>query len=147
MIEIPTMTSIEATILQAFEKATDYMDRVGIKLFLRKCNLLNLHALSKYAKALFEDREILDKMSQEVNDDEDDDHQEIYEIEDDEDDLEEEYSMLDYPDAANASEATFRTTRVCDNVPAHLSQSYFKMRINDKYKYMHKSTACWVLTA
>jgi hypothetical protein len=77
---------------------------------------LDLLTLSYYAKALFEDRAILDEFYQEVNDD------------------------------ANVSEATLRTTRVCDSVPAHLSQSYFKVRINDKYKFIHKSTACWVLT-
>jgi hypothetical protein len=141
--EFPTKTMIESTVFRAFEKAIDYMDRVGIKFFLRKHKLLDLLTLSNYAKALFEDRAILDEFSQEVNDD--DDHQ-IYELENNENNLEEEYSMLDYPDDANASEATLRTTRVCDNVPAHLSQSYFKVRINDKYKFIHKSTACWVLT-
>ena len=143
MLEIPSKIMIEATVSRAFETAVDYMDRVGIKSFLRKRNLLNILTLSNYAKALFEDRAILDEFSQEINDD--DDH-EIYVLDDNENNLEEEYSILDYPDDVNVSEPTFRTTRVCDNVPAHLSQSYFKVRINDKYKFIHKSTASWMLT-
>lgn len=59
MLEIPTKIMIEATISRAFEKAIAYMDRVGIKSFLRKRNLLNILSLSNYAKALFEDRAIL----------------------------------------------------------------------------------------
>ena len=110
---------------------------------------------------LFEDKGIFDNFSQE-NDDDDDDWQiceaetdnesddddwQICEAEtDNESDDDDIISILQHHDDLDSLQPTFHTVRVCDNVPSHLLQSYFKVRINHKDKFIHKSTACWILT-
>ena len=94
---------------------------------------------------LFDDKGIFDNFSQE-NDDDDDDWQ-ICEAEaDNESDDDDIISILQHHDDLDSLQPTFHTVRVCDNVPPHLLQSNFKVRINHKDKFIHKSTACWILT-
>ena len=45
---------------------------------------------------------------------------------------------------------TFKTSfdglNIKDSVPTDQEQSYFKIKINDMTKFLHKSTACYLLT-
>ena len=145
-MKLPTETEIEQTVVRAFHKATDYLEQVGIMNDLRKNKLHGMINLNDHARALFEDQGILDHFSQEISDDDDSDY-EVHESEsfqkgDDDSD----FDTIRYYDDPDFSQPTFRTIRVCDHVPAHLLPSYFKVRINDNNKFIHKSTACWVLT-
>jgi uncharacterized protein YifN (PemK superfamily) len=36
--------------------------------------------------------------------------------------------------------------RICDRIHPRLHDSYFKMKSNDQQKFMHKQSACWLLT-
>jgi hypothetical protein len=140
-MKLPTRTEVEQTVVRAFNKATDYLEQVGVMEILSKNKLYDIVGLNDYARVLFDDKGILDNFSQE-NDD-----WEIYESEpDNESDDDDIISILRYQDDPDSLQLTFRTIRVCDNVPPHLLQSYFKVRINHKDKFIHKSTACWILT-
>lgn len=146
-MKIPTQTEIEQTVVRAFSKATDYLEQVGVMKILSRNKLYDMVGLNDYARVLFEEKGILDHFSQENGDDEDDecpiDGSDANHDDDDDDDV---FNVLRYPDDQCTSQPTIRTIRVCDSVPPHLFQSYFKVRINSKEKFIHKSTACWVLT-
>lgn len=139
---IPTKAMISSVVSDAFAKAIDHMDRVGITSMLRKHNLCDISLISDCAKILFEDKQILDDFFQETEDEDD----QSVESSQQEESGEEECLSLEYPNSQYDSETGFQTKRVCDDVPPHLLKSYFRISINDKDKYIHKSTACWVLT-
>ncbi|CAF3519857.1 unnamed protein product [Rotaria socialis] len=44
------------------------------------------------------------------------------------------------------SESQFSGMRLFDTVRPELAKSYFEVEINQKRKYLHKQTACWILT-
>jgi len=94
---------------------------------LSKNKLYDIVSLNNHARVSFDDIGILDNFFQE-NDDDD------------------VISILRSHDDRDSSQPTFRTVRVCDNISPHLLQSYFKVRINQNDKFIHKSTACWILT-
>lgn len=70
--------------------------------------LYDIVGLNAYARVLCDDKGKLDNLFQE--NDEDDN-------ESDDDDI---ISILQYHDVSHSLQPTFRTKRVCDNVPAHL---------------------------
>ena len=44
------------------------------------------------------------------------------------------------------SKSQFHGMRVYDTIPSSLAKSYFHVEIDGKRKYIHKQTACWLLT-
>ncbi|CAF1556262.1 unnamed protein product, partial [Adineta ricciae] len=40
----------------------------------------------------------------------------------------------------------FNNMKIFDEIELSRRDSYFKMKINDSYKYVHKQSACWLLT-
>ncbi len=61
-------------------------------------------------------------------------------------DEDERFSILRFHEDPDSLQPTFRGMRLSENVPSHLTQSYFKIHINGQDKYIHKSSACWALT-
>ncbi|CAF1621515.1 unnamed protein product [Rotaria sordida] len=55
------------------------------------------------------------------------------------DDDEEEENM-------NSIKTDFDGIKILDHIKMEQKDRYFKIKINDKVKYMHKQTACWILT-
>ncbi|CAF3915067.1 unnamed protein product [Rotaria magnacalcarata] len=47
-------------------------------------------------------------------------------------------------DILNSTKSDFNGIRVVDNINPALRQSYFKVKINDNIKYIHKQSACWL---
>ena len=152
---LPTKALVEATIKKSFEKAIEYADQVGMMGFLRKHKLSNINSVNDYARMLFDEKKILDDFSQDSDDDDNDndgddndqDHHQAHEGEVDESSEDEiESSVLRFHDDPDSVQPTFRGMRVCEKIPSHLSGSYFKICINGNDKFIHKSSACWVLT-
>jgi len=46
----------------------------------------------------------------------------------------------------NTFKTSFDGLNIKDTVPAGQEKSYFKIKINDMNKFLHKSTACYLLT-
>lgn len=44
----------------------------------------------------------------------------------------------------NSTRSDFNGIRIVDNINPALRQSYFKVKINDRIKYLHKQSACWL---
>jgi hypothetical protein len=146
---LPTKTKIELTIIRAFEKSIKLMESVGMAAFLRRNNLSTIDELNDSVRTLFDEKDILDYFSQEENDNDDDNFasREVSgSVANDESDDDNVSSVLEHHDDPNSLQPTFHSIRVSDNVPSHLSQSYFKVKINNKDKFVHKSSACWILT-
>ncbi|CAF4248228.1 unnamed protein product, partial [Adineta steineri] len=52
----------------------------------------------------------------------------------------------DEEDLLNSTKSDFNGIRIVDDINPALRQSYFKIKINDNIKYLHKQSACWLLT-
>ncbi|CAF3550939.1 unnamed protein product, partial [Rotaria sp. Silwood2] len=67
----------------------------------------------------------------------DDDNNDDYSDEDEQDDAR---NLID------TRKEDFVGMKALNTVQSHIEHSYFKVKINDDTKYMHKQTACWLLT-
>lgn len=52
----------------------------------------------------------------------------------------------DEEDILNSTKSDFSGIRIADNVNLDFKQSYFKVKINENVKYLHKQSACWLLS-
>ena len=62
------------------------------------------------------------------------------------DDYNDEDEQDDTSDLINTIKDDFAGMKVSNTVEPHIEHSYFKVTINDDSKYIHKQTACWLLT-
>jgi len=62
------------------------------------------------------------------------------------DDYDDEDEQDDTRNLINTTKEEFSGMKVFNMVPPHIEHSYFKATINDHIKYIHKQTACWLLT-
>jgi hypothetical protein len=46
----------------------------------------------------------------------------------------------------NSTKSDFDRIRIVDRVNPALRQSYFKIKVNQNIKYLHKQSACWLLS-
>ncbi|CAF4993234.1 unnamed protein product, partial [Rotaria sp. Silwood1] len=72
------------------------------------------------------------------SDDEDELYDELLNFEND--DYNEQEEIL------NSTRSSFDGIKIVDNINPTLKHSYFKIKINDKIKYLHKQSACWLLS-
>ncbi len=49
-------------------------------------------------------------------------------------------------DILNSTKSDFHGIRIIDNVNQDFRQSYFKIKINENIKFVHKQSACWLLS-
>ena len=141
---LPTRATVEQIIVSAFETAIRYAEDLGIMDCLRKNKLSNIVDINKRVRMIFDDRRIFDSYSPETGDD---DELENDFVPDDFVEEEEEFlSILSFHEDPDSLQPELHGMRVCDHIPSHLEQSFFKIHINQQEKYIHKSTACWALT-
>ena len=141
---LPTKVIIEEIIDRAFKTATEYAEELGIMGYLRENKLSNFIDVNNRVRMIFDDQKILDSYDPEAADDDmlGNDFLSHGFIEEDEDF----HSILNFHEHPDSLQPDFHGMRVFDGIPSHLEQSYFKIRINQQEKYIHKSTACWILT-
>ena len=107
-------------------------------------HVLGLKLLSKYVfKYLNSNSKMYDYSSQLMNTDD-----EEFEIDDDSDDFSssDEDEQDDARNLIDTRKENFVGMKVFNTGQSHMEHSYFKVAINDDTKYMHKETACWLLT-
>lgn len=156
--EINTL-NIEQIILDAYNHAIDIVKHSNMLHTLNQNDIQNLNDLSDFvfdslrksskmygysSQATIDDHEELESDDDEDDEDEDvesDDEDELYDelLESDDDNNEKE-------DILNSTKSTFDGIRIVDNINPQLKDSYFKIKINDKIKYLHKQSACWLLS-
>ncbi len=49
-------------------------------------------------------------------------------------------------DLINTTKKDFVGIKVLNTVEPYVEDSYFKVKINDETKYIHKQSGCWLLT-
>lgn len=81
----------------------------------------------------------------EENDDEDLQNDEQSQL-NDEDVLDFENDDIFDGDMLTSTKSDFNGIRILDSINPMLKQSYFKIKLNEKIKYLHKQSACWLLS-
>jgi hypothetical protein len=157
---------VEQIIIEAYHEVIDMLDGSEILNLLKDKRVLGLKLLSEYVfKQLNSNSKMYDYSSQlsniddgefEIADDDDDNDNETTDdlnIDDDNndrsssnDDYTDEDEQDDTRDLINTTKDDFVGMKVFNTVEPHIEHSYFKARINDGSKYIHKQTACWLLT-
>ncbi|CAF1557083.1 unnamed protein product, partial [Rotaria sordida] len=64
----------------------------------------------------------------------------------DEEEEEEEEGNIVANDLSNISQLNFKGCRIYDKINSQHMNKFFRIHINSSVKYIHKQTACWLLT-
>jgi hypothetical protein len=148
---------VKQVVLSAYNEAVEMIAETGILYGLEKFGILNLEELGRF---IFDD---LNKSSTvhhhfpETGNDADDDFESDEDgctIQEDQDQSidtisssgdEESGSGID-EESWTSAKSDFGGIRIADNINPLLKESYFKIKINEKTKYLHKQSACWLLS-
>ena len=113
-------------------------DGLEILNLLKDKRVLGVNLLSEYVfKQLNLNLKMYDYSSQIINIDD-----EEFKLADDDDDDEQDGTRY----SINTTKEDFVGMKVFNTCQPQTEHSYFKVTINDDIKYMHKQTACWLLT-
>lgn len=157
---------VEQLISDAYEQALDIVRDSDMLDGLTKSNITTLEDLSEF---MFNDLSRSSKMfnrasrkrkngkedsGSDVNSDSDEEHEDFDSADHDQDDMSDESSPDDVGsgdddengEAWTSKKSEFHGIKIVDNINPALKQSYFKININDKTKYLHKQSACWLLS-
>ncbi|CAF2399444.1 unnamed protein product [Rotaria sp. Silwood2] len=161
-----TESDIEKIIENAFESAKNYAKLADMTELLTKRKIYSLSDLSQFIKISLNQSssKVVDYMNGDDSEDENDeseflDEQNKSEVFDEEDQMspdvtdddgndhdEEEEDNVLAKDLSNVERQKFQGCRIYDKVnPQHIHK-YFRMQIGTSTKYVHKQTACWLLT-
>jgi hypothetical protein len=154
---------IEKIISDAYNEALELIERLEISRLLQENEVFELNSLSKYVfRKLNSSSKMFDYSTNIINDDDnhefdldDDDEEEeendnseaINQLDDDEqmhddaivDQDDDDYNMT-------TMKTNFDGMKIFDDIEICRRDSYFKLKINDSYKYVHKQSGCWLLT-
>ncbi|CAF4032427.1 unnamed protein product [Rotaria sp. Silwood1] len=149
---------IEQIILEAFNSAIDLIQHSKISTLLRKHDIFNIDSLSKYVHSqlnvnpkTFNTTQITDDTTDDFEFDEEENDDDIIadEVEDNPQSSELHDNMIDddedEQEHMTSSKTNFSGIKISDEIPTHLKNSYFKIKINENWRYLHKQSACWLL--
>ncbi|CAF1063831.1 unnamed protein product, partial [Didymodactylos carnosus] len=156
-IDNVTTDDVEKIILSAYETAKVLIDNLKMCKLLKENKIYTLKQLSTYiSNSLRSSSNVTDNTmidddvdnesdtsSSSGNEDndyygEDDESENISEGEDDD--------KIPLDHFAQVRNTTFSGMRIVESVPRGAENSYFTIKINNADKYIHKTTACWLLT-
>ncbi|CAF4737129.1 unnamed protein product, partial [Rotaria socialis] len=157
---------IEQIITDAYHEAVDMLDRLEILNLLKEKRALCLNLLSEYMfKQLNSNSKMYDYSSQLSNiddeefeladDDDDDDDERADDLSMDDgnndstssnDDHTDDDEQYDTRNLINTTKDDYVGIKIFNAIQTHIEHSYFEVTIKDHMKYMHKQTACWLLT-
>ena len=157
-----TEYDIEKIINSAFQTAKEYVAMVNMASLLKTKKIYSLPQLSEFVKAVLsksfstivdytEDNDSdKDSDDDEFEDDEDNlvtfnDEDQIPNIIDEDDDDDEEGNIISNS-LSNISQQNFQGCRIYDKINPQQIKKYFRINIGSSVKYIHKQTACWLLT-
>jgi hypothetical protein len=156
-----TEFDIEKIIQNAFESAKSYVTMVNMNELLKNKNLFSLSELNHFIKTNISksSSKVVD-YTEDIHFDEDcdknefDDEEDNLEVFDDQDEIlsnsdgeevNDEGSVLT-SDLSDTEKINFQGCRIYDKVSLQQINKYFRMRLGSSLKYLHKQTACWILT-
>ncbi|CAM4912299.1 unnamed protein product [Rotaria socialis] len=100
---------------------------------LPKQALINIHLFNSQGYDKNDDDNVLNDEQNQLDD------EALLDFENDDD-------VVDEEDVLTSTKSEFNGIRVFDDIDPNLKQSYFKIKLNDKIKYLHKQSACWLLS-
>ena len=157
---------VENIIIYAYNKAVHMLDGLDVLDSLRRRGLLEINSLSEFFSRQWNSKSrIHDDSSQplskhsnmfETDDDDDDDDDESEEAEDinehsDDEELNSPFNTTsegeeDGKEQIKSIRTDFSGIKLFDTIKPHLRKSYFEVQLNSETKYLHKQSACWLLT-
>ena len=162
--EVDTL-DVQQLISDAYEQALDIVRDSDMLDGLNQCGIITLEDLSEF---IFNDLSRSSKMfnrasrarnnekedsESDVDSESDDEHEDSDSADHEQDDMSDEISPDDVgsdddenEEAWTSTKSEFRGIKIVNNINPALTQSYFKIKINDKTKYLHKQSACWLLS-
>ncbi|CAF5117999.1 unnamed protein product, partial [Rotaria sp. Silwood1] len=118
----------------AFNRAKELVSNLNILPSLNECNACELNGLSS---------------SSDSESDYDDETMESNEFDSDlinVDKEDKDAAMTQNFDEIKTEKINFTGIRMFDSINPAMKNSYFQVQINNKTKFIHKQTACWLLT-
>lgn len=162
--EVDTL-DVQQLISDAYEQALDIIRASDMLDGLNQSSIITLEDLSKF---IFNDLSRSSKMfnrasrtrnndkedsGSDVDTESDEDHEDYDSADDEQDDISDEISPDDVgsdedenEEAWTSTKSEFHGIKIVDSINPTLKQSYFKIKINEKTKYLHKQSACWLLS-
>ena len=143
-----THENIEKAIHLAFDHAYTLLSALDVQIALKNDNKTTLHQVSLFLRSQFKRKTInftSDDSQYDLSEDESIDRSKS--ADDSPSESSEENSIReDISPYDGNKKSNFHGMRVFDNIPTALSNSYFTIAIDGRRKYVHKKTACWLLT-
>jgi hypothetical protein len=158
---------VEQIVYNSYKMAIALIKPLNIIPLLKQQNIFELNSLSKYTFRLLNTRSkvidhstinVKNSFSSEMAADYDDDSED----EDEDDYLDSNYGVIINSDDDNqilneslendeeenieSTRNEFNSINIRDKISMEQEKCYFRIKINDTVKYMHKQTACWMLT-
>ncbi|CAF4823188.1 unnamed protein product, partial [Rotaria sp. Silwood2] len=151
-ITIISKTDIENTVLNAYKYVSNLFKPLKIKHLLRNGQTIPIKELSVAISRQLEEfwtTENYDTSNKNVDLDTDSDDETDNSIDEDvanDYESDEEVDLYDYHyNIPNVNVSGNRGIRLIDNVKEELAHTYFKVKVKDVKKYLHKQAACWLL--
>ena len=150
-----TVDEIERTVQRAFEDAWELLTPLDLGILNNNQNLMTINGVSAFVRSHLEKNSMINDPSQrnerstsssESDSDSSTDLTEPIGTISDSDNDQEDQEESDCECLSNVGDGEFRGMRLFDSVKPSVVQSYFKIAINGKTKFLHKQTACWLLT-
>ena len=149
-----SVAEIETTILRAFEHAPGLLSKLDVNILLEENNLFELRATSietyrnlKKSNRLIDSASLNSFPNSDLDNDEYDDYDSSSNNEENHDgDSSTEIDDSESRDTLQSSRTNFSGMRIFDTIDQAQKNSYFEVEINGDKKFLHKQTACWMLT-
>lgn len=152
---------VEKVIIDAYNTAVHMLDGLDVLEPLRRRGLLEMNSLSEFFSRHWNaNSRIHDHSSQPLSKDsntfetDDDDESDVAEDVNEHSDDEERNSLFntsseeeeDDKEQIKSIRTDFSGIKLFDTIKPHLRKSYFQVKLNSETKYLHKQSACWLLT-
>ena len=162
---------VENIIIDAYNKAVLMLDGLDVLNSLKRRGLLDINSLSEFfsrhwnsnsrihdnsSKPLSKDSNMFETDDDDDEEEEDDDDDESDEAEDinensDDEELNSPFNTTseeeeDDKEQIKSIKTDFSGIKLIDTIKPHLRKSYFEVQVNSETKYLHKQSACWLLT-
>jgi hypothetical protein len=157
-----TEIDIEIIIKNAFQEAKKYISMVDMTDFVKTKNIYTLSNLSTFMRKILNrsSSKIIDYTIDNNSSDEDSDEENLYNASGTSDELnnEDQFSPNNTDDeeedegnvvannVPHTEQKKFNGCRIYDKINTQQSKKYLRIRIGSSYKFIHKQTACWLLT-
>lgn len=147
---------VEQIIRRAYDQAIEMVRPTGMLDVLKQKNLINFNDLNNFILNDLKKNSTMFNYSSERNTT--DDAGEEFEMSDEEeetttaDQLDDintfdfEEDAHEYEELLNSTKSEFEGIGIFDEINPKLKPSFFKIKINGNVKYLHKQSACWLLT-